>query len=215
MSDKPSETPTTVEYCSTREAAQRIGVSLGTVQQMVENGVLEAWKTLGGHRRIRVDSVERFIERRDFAGGARALRAEAAARARNERLRLLVAEDDPILREVYDGSFRKWGLEMDWRFVEDGFTGLVQIGRDRPDVLVSDLMMPGMDGFEMIRRLRADVSLDAMDIVVVSALDNEQIAEHGGLPEGVIVWRKPIPMAELKGYLQARALDKRRESVHR
>jgi len=49
------------EYLSTRQAALRLGVSLGTVQNMVENGVLEAWKTAGGHRRIPVASVETLL----------------------------------------------------------------------------------------------------------------------------------------------------------
>jgi excisionase family DNA binding protein len=210
MTDAPDDTPQPIAYCSTRDAAQRIGVSLGTVQQMVEAGLLEAWKTVGGHRRIRVDSVERFVAQRDGAGGARTARIEPAV-GRAPRLKVLVAEDDALVREVYEHAFRKWALDMDWSFVEDGFSGLVSIGRSAPDVLVSDLMMPGMDGFEMIRRLRADPALDAMDIVVVSALDADQVAERGGLPQGVIRWGKPIPLPELKGYLQARTHDRRRE----
>jgi excisionase family DNA binding protein len=52
------------EFLSTRQAAQRLGVSLGTVQNMVENGALEAWKTTGGHRRIPVASVDALLARR-------------------------------------------------------------------------------------------------------------------------------------------------------
>ena len=58
----PHESPEK-EYCSTSEAAQRLGLSLGTVQQMVENGQLDGWKTAGGHRRIRVSSIEEFRAR--------------------------------------------------------------------------------------------------------------------------------------------------------
>lgn len=52
------------EFLSTRQAAQRLGVSLGTVQNMVENGVLDAWKTAGGHRRIPASSVDNLLAKR-------------------------------------------------------------------------------------------------------------------------------------------------------
>jgi excisionase family DNA binding protein len=52
------------EFLSTRQAALRLGVSLGTVQNMVESGVLDAWKTAGGHRRIPAGSVDNLLARR-------------------------------------------------------------------------------------------------------------------------------------------------------
>lgn len=50
-------------FCTTREAAQLLGVSVGTVQLWVERGVLEAWKTTGGHRRVLRDSVDKLLRR--------------------------------------------------------------------------------------------------------------------------------------------------------
>lgn len=47
-------------YCTTAEAARSLGVSIRTIQLWVDSGVLTAWKTVGGHRRILLDSVERF-----------------------------------------------------------------------------------------------------------------------------------------------------------
>jgi CheY-like chemotaxis protein len=54
--------------------------------------------------------------------------------------------------------------------VSSGIDGLLEIGRVPPDLLITDLRMPGIDGFEMIRRLRADPQLQDLDIVVVSGL---------------------------------------------
>ncbi len=48
-------------FCTTAEAAQRLGVSIRTVQIWSETGLLEAWKTEGGHRRITLDSLERLL----------------------------------------------------------------------------------------------------------------------------------------------------------
>ncbi|WP_347248257.1 response regulator [Zoogloea sp.] len=192
------------EYCSTSEAAQRLGLSLGTVQQMVENGQLEGWKTAGGHRRIRVSSIEEFRARSMAGGGQSAVRASANV------LQVLVAEDDRILQKLYEHTFSTWTLPLQVRMVSSGIDGLLEIGRVPPDLLITDLRMPGIDGFEMIRRLRADPQLQDLDIVVVSGLTEDEIVENGGLPADVILYSKPVPFRELKGYVQAKIMAMQR-----
>lgn len=53
--------------CSTREASEMLGVSQRTVQLWVESGVLKAWKTPGGHRKISLSSVNQIIEKRHIS----------------------------------------------------------------------------------------------------------------------------------------------------
>ena len=192
------------EYCSTSEAAQRLGLSLGTVQQMVENGQLEGWKTAGGHRRIRVSSIEEF-RARSMAGSPQSQPRPAA-----NSLQVLVAEDDRILQKLYEHTLSSWGLPLQIRLVSSGIDGLLEIGRVPPDLLNTDLRMPGIDGFEMIRRLRADPQLQELDIVVVSGLTEDEILENGGLPPDVIFYSKPVPFRELKGYVQAKIMAMQR-----
>ena len=200
----PHESPEK-EYCSTSEAAQRLGLSLGTVQQMVENGQLDGWKTAGGHRRIRVSSIEEF-RARSMAGSG----AQNQSRAPANTLQILVAEDDRILQKLYEHTFSSWGLPLQVRMVSSGIDGLLEIGRMAPDLLITDLRMPGIDGFEMIRRLRADPQLQELDIVVVSGLADDEILENGGLPADVILYSKPVPFRELKGYVQAKIMAMQR-----
>lgn len=189
------------EFLSTRQAAHRLGVSLGTVQNMVENGALEAWKTTGGHRRIPVASVEALLARRrtQSQGGQ-----DAAG-----RLDILITEDDPTLQLLYQMTMENWGLPISLRVVDNGFEGLLQVGQRPPDILIADLMMPGMDGFEMIRHLRGNPDLARMDIIVVSVIDRETILQRG-LPPDVTIFAKPIPFHEIKGFLLGRLAAKQR-----
>ncbi|KAB2923836.1 MAG: response regulator [Dechloromonas sp.] len=189
------------EFLSTRQAAQRLGVSLGTVQNMVESGALEAWKTTGGHRRIPVASVEALLARR------RNLTPSAQDSA--NRLDILVTEDDPTLQLLYQMTMEGWELPISLRIVDNGFEGLLQVGQRPPDVLIADLMMPGMDGFEMIRHLRANADLARMDIIVVSVMDRETILARG-LPPDVTIFAKPIPFHEIKGFLLGRLAARQR-----
>ncbi|MCK6390718.1 MAG: response regulator, partial [Azonexus sp.] len=95
------------------------------------------------------------------------------------------------------------------RIVGDGFEGLLQVGQCMPDILIADLMMPGMDGFEMIRRLRSNPELARMDIIVVSAIDKGEVQQHG-LPSDVTIFHKPIPFHELKGFVLGRLAARQR-----
>ncbi len=191
------------EYLSTRQAAIRLGVSLGTVQNMVENGVLEAWKTAGGHRRIPLASVEAMLAKRRN-------QAPSAADS-NAPLELMIAEDDPTLQTLYRVTVETWNLPIRLRIVGNGFEGLVQVGQNPPDIMIVDLMMPGMDGFEMIRQLRANPDLAKMDIIVVSAIDHDEIVKKG-LPSDITVFGKPIPFHEIKGFLLGRLAARQRAS---
>jgi excisionase family DNA binding protein len=193
------------EFCSTSDAAQMLGVSLGTVQQMVETGLLDAWKTAGGHRRIRVTSVEAFLRKRQ-AGPT------PLAAAQPTEMRVLIAEDDRLMQALYEKTVATWDMPMKVKIVASGFEGLMEIGRNPPDLLVADLVMPDLDGFAMIRKLRADPSLGSMDIIVVTGLTAEDIEEQGGLPEDVLIYGKPIPFRELKGYIQARLMQMQRRA---
>lgn len=189
-----------IEFLSTRQAALRLGVSLGTVQNMVESGALDAWKTAGGHRRIPATSVDAMLARR---------KSQNASPETVHYLDVLIAEDDPTLQTLYKATFERWNLPLRLRLVDNGFEGLIQVGQRMPDVLIADLMMPGMDGFEMIRRLRANPDLATMDIVVVSAIDSTEIAQQG-LPEDVTIFAKPIPFHEIKGFMLGRLASRQR-----
>ena len=84
------------------------------------------------------------------------------------------------------------------------------VGREPPDLLIADLRMPGLDGFEMIRRLRENPVASRVAIVVVSALTSAEISAEGGLPDDVTVYRKPVPFHELHGYMQALIAQRKR-----
>lgn len=175
--------------CSTREAAERLGVSLRTVQLWSEAGVLRAWKTPGGHRRILLSSVEELLRKR---GG------ELARRAESDRYQVLIVEDEPDFRHLFELHLGSWGLPIELHSVPSGFDALVRIGAARPDLLITDLRMPGIDGFEMIRALQASEAISDLEVIVVTALTQHTIAERGGLPDRITVLHKPLRFEDLR-----------------
>jgi len=178
---------------TTREAARRLGVSLRTVQLWVESGTLPAWKTMGGHRRISRAAVDRIVREQEVS-----LEVGPA----DQRLTILIVEDEESLRKLYELQVASWDLPLEILTAANGYEALLMIGEKRPDLLVSDLSMPGMDGLRMIRTLKSATEFRDLHIVVVTALDDTEIEQRGGLPEGIRVLRKPIPFAELESIVR-------------
>lgn len=181
---------------TTREAAQMLGVSLRTIQQWVELGALQAFKTVGGHRRIARHSVEEMLQARVKALGA-------------GQLKVLIAEDDSDLLELYRVRLSSLPLPLEVITASDGIQALLLIGELQPDVIILDLQMPLLDGKEVIRRLRADTAVKTPELIVVTGLDQDQLAQHQTLLHGLMVLPKPVPFAQLEIHLTKRCRERK------
>lgn len=186
-------------FYTTREAAKKLGVSITTIQLWVESGVLAAWKTAGGHRRIPSEAVEAML-----AGQKSAMGEEAPPDA----VGVVIVEDEPVQREMYRLKFAEWKLPVRLYLAQDGFEGLVMAGKYSPDLVITDLSMPGMDGFEMIRHLVGSNEVSIPSIIAITALTADEIRARGGLPADIPVYAKPIPLGVLK-HIVERAVTRR------
>jgi excisionase family DNA binding protein len=184
------------EFCTTAEAARLLGVSHRTIQLWVEAGALQAWKTAGGHRRITIVSIERLLAQR---AGELAPASDQPAAAR--RFKVLVVDDDPSLLRLYELELLGWNLPLEILKAHNGFDALLKIGEHAPDLLISDLNMPGMDGFRMISTLRADPARRDLRVIVVSGLDAGTIASLG-LPADIPVFTKPVQFSRLQAAVE-------------
>jgi len=120
-------------------------------------------------------------------------------------LRLLVVEDDADLRQLFSMMVEGWRFPVELSTANDGFQGLVRIGQWMPDMVVTDLNMPGMNGFEMVRSLKlAGSDYADLQVVAVTALSAGDVADRGGLPEGTVVFQKPVDFAAIEDLARSR-----------
>ena len=183
-------------FCTTREAAALLGVSVGTVQQWADKGLLKAGKSAGGHRRVLRDSVDSLL--RD---GLPALIATAPVAdqlpVNPRRLRVLVVEDEPALLRLYQVKLSNWPMQPEVRISTDGFEALLRMSECWPDLLIVDLQIPHINGFAMLKILSQTPEMARATIAVVTGMDAEVIKERGGVPPRVEVLPKPIPFDRL------------------
>ncbi|HQS32057.1 MAG: response regulator receiver protein [Polaromonas sp. 39-63-203] len=184
------------DYCGTSYAAKLMGLSVATVQSLVEKGEIDAWKTLGGHRRIALTSINAYLAR----NSPQLTRADVDPKS---RLRVLIVEDDENTRELYRCQLEEWDLAVDCTFMPSAIEALMDIASMRPDLLITDLSMPGVDGIEMLKALKRNQTLADMQIIVISGLSPDAVASRGGLPPQALLLPKPVNFDWLQGYLTA------------
>lgn len=187
---------------TTVEAARRLGLAVRSVQLMVDRGELQAWKTPGGHRRIARESVERWLAARAAAlapgGGAAAAATQApAALARAPRPRVLLIEDSVHFQNMLGLLVRKQFPGVDLHVASDGITGLAMVGELRPDVLIVDILLPGIDGATLITTLRSHPRFGHSRLVVVTSLGEAEREPYAFALEGVAVVHKSQLVAQL------------------
>ena len=115
---------------------------------------------------------------------------------------VLIVEDEVTMQTYYQALFELLRPGLPLRFADNGFAGLMQFGRQTPELMLVDIDMPGMDGLEMIRALPEDTA-----VVVVTGLSSEQIAARGELPAQVPVYAKPLSADALKEILSRHYRD--------
>ena len=164
-------------------------VSLQTVQRWVDSGILKGWKTPGGHRRIDAASAERLF-------------AEARARALPV---VVVIDNKPTARERLVTLIRQALPGAEVSAVEDGFQGLVAIGRVDPDIIVTEVRVPHMDGVEMLRSLVSATLPKRRSFIAVTGLTDPELAALGPMPRNVLLLKKPPNAAEFIAALQVGA----------
>lgn len=195
------------EVCTTQRAAEILGISVTSVQHLVESGVIEAWKTKGGHRRIPIEAVHAYKASPATAPEAR---PSAISPPSDKKISILVIEDNQMQRQIYNKQIASWNLPVHLTFCENGYQGLMKIASHKPDILLVDIVMEGIDGYEVINTVLGHPDLADMHIAILSSLTREDMAARGGVPDGVVFFSKPINYDELRGYLRACCAQKMR-----
>lgn len=184
-----SRSPGAPPSFSTAHLARRLGVSVPTVQRWVDLGHLKAWKTVGGHRRIDAQSAEEFIRAQtQLRGGAAAVEADVP-------FTVLVVDDSADDRDLLQALVEIAVPGARITCADNGFDALIEIGKSMPDLIVTDISMPYIDGVQMIRHLSAPGQARPPAIVAVSSHSPAHVQKLGGLPAGVTLLAKPVEPA--------------------
>src|SRR5918997_2960999 len=149
------------DWLTLGQAATYLGVAQSTIRKWSDSGRLPAFYTPGGHRRFRRGDLDSFLGSSRGAGRARPL--------------VLIVDDDPGLRELLRTNLESEGYLV--REAGSADEGLAVLEEEAPDLILLDVMMPQVDGWEMLRRVRERHGVDSIPVVMFSGkVDDEEAA---------------------------------------
>ena len=148
-------------YYSIPEAAKTCGVSRTTLWNWVKSGRINAFITPGGHHRILREEMDRFLEVNVSASSAR-----PAANS------ILIVDDDPLVLEMFHLRLKGCGYRVET--ASDGFTAGIKLTRSIPDLVVLDIFMDHVDGFEVCRTIRGNPELSHTRILAFTGMDTPE-----------------------------------------
>jgi len=144
------------------QASKYCNVSPKTIINWIDAGHIEAYRTVGGHRRIKKDDLEAFMRKQ----GIPVPEEEPTL----ERKRILIVDDDPIIVETLVQALEEDEHDYEIISASDGFEAGIQVNHFKPHLLILDIMMPGMDGWQAARELKANLATKDIPILAATAL---------------------------------------------
>jgi excisionase family DNA binding protein len=147
-----------MRFETTGAVAAACQVTIPTVKRWIRGGHLAAFRTAGGHYRVTEEELDRFRI---------AQQIPAVSAGPEELPKVLIIDDDPIVLATLADALT-WVGRYKVETAQDGYEGLIRVGSFRPDVLVLDIRMPGLNGFQVCRRVKADPVTRPTRILAVS-----------------------------------------------
>ena len=148
------------------QASNYCKVDQESIIKWIDEGHLHAEKAVGGHRRIKQADLDRFLKERNIP-----VPDQSAGRARKK---ILIVDDDKIVVETIVMSLEEDEHGYELISAADGFEAQAQIKHFNPDLLILDIMMPDINGYEVCKKMKSDQETKDTKIIVLSAyLDDE------------------------------------------
>ena len=150
---------------TTTEAAKLLGFHVNTLKNWVRDGKMPAFRTLGGHYRIRVQDLVRVLKENDIP---------VPPQLELSKYTIVAIDDEPSFLTLIKACFKNHTQTFDIKTFTNGYDALMDIGRSVPDLILLDIRLPHMDGYEFLAKLRDNDDTSKLKVVAVSGHDEER-----------------------------------------
>ncbi len=145
---------------STSTVAEMLGVAAGSVANWIDKGQLKAGRTPGGHRRVTALDLLRFLKQQKLPIPPELSDVEST---------ILIVDDEPAVANWIADEVSMEFPSCKVLQANDGFAAGDIVASERPMVVILDLRMPGMDGFEVCRRIKARPETSDTIVIAITA----------------------------------------------
>jgi excisionase family DNA binding protein len=174
---------------TSHEVGVLLQLNASTVVKWVNDGILPAYRTAGGHRRIRSADLLVFLKQQGMF-------VPKQLRGAGPR-KVFMVDDDKALLTSFQRAMRTYKEKVDLSTFDNGIEALLRIGADRPDSLVLDINMPGLDGIEVLKRIKENESTQAVEVIILTGSQDSDIEKKLVALGARAVLKKPVTPADV------------------
>lgn len=170
------------------DVARLLGVTAMTVRRLSDKGELPSFLTPGGHRRFMLEDVEAYCQNRGIP---------FQAQTREQKLRVLVVDDDRQYAEVIKEMLLESGLDLEVALAFGGFEAGLKVPEFNPELIITDLLMPDLNGIEMCRLLKSKPESQHIRVIGVTGQGTDDTVKDFIEAGADCCLVKPVPMSSL------------------
>ena len=175
------------------QAGSILQVNPSSVNKWVKDGRIPAFRTPGGHRRIRASDLVAFLNRHQMPIPGVLTNAAQA--------RVLILVDNPDEIGQLQRLFTPYAGSLDVHIIDNGVDALVQVGAFRPNLVVLDVEIAKMDGFDVCRRLHSNNLAENMVIIMMASRVDASIEARAQEAGAKLCVSKPLQIEPVLGAL--------------
>lgn len=168
---------------TTHDISRLLQVDPSTVSKWIDRGILVAFRTPGGHRRVRSGDLRSFLIAHEMPvpeelGGA--------------IVKLLVVDDEKPVLDAIKRAFKPFSSQVELTTTTSGVEALLVVSELKPHGMLIDLNMPEVDGLEVIRRIRARKPLESVKLITMTARLTQDLVDQSTKAGATACFAKPV-----------------------
>ncbi len=173
---------------TTHDISRLLQVDPSTVSKWIDKGILTAFRTPGGHRRVRSSDLRTFLI---------AHQMPVPDELGSNVVRLLIVDDEKPVLDALKRAFKPLSAHVDITTTTSGVEALLLVSEQKPHGMLVDLNMPDLDGFEVCRRIRIRKPLEAVRLITMTARHSPELVEQSLKAGAVACLPKPIEVQQV------------------
>jgi excisionase family DNA binding protein len=173
---------------TTHDISRLLQVDPSTVSKWIDRGILLAFRTPGGHRRVRSGDLRSFLI---------AHQMPVPDELGSGTVQLLVVDDEKPVLDGFKRAFKPFQNQVDIVTTTSGVEALLLVSENKPHGMVVDLNMPDLDGLEVCRRIRARKSLEGVRLITTTARHSPEVVEQSLKAGAIACLPKPVDVQQV------------------
>lgn len=155
---------------TTYEVSKFCKADISTVTDWITRGMLSAYKTPGGHRRVKEKELKGFLEKYSLP--------VPEELKRGDKKRILIVDDEASIRKIIIRAINKAKLDVETEIACDGFEAGSQVANFKPDIVILDIKLPGVDGFKVCEQIKSNNATQDIKIIAITGYPSEEIKKR-------------------------------------